>query len=273
MGPPSRPPRLPQVWLCSRSLHLPVLTRCWRSLPSSRPGPQHGARPLLPRCPQTARTRQAGAIDLTEGAGAVVGGWGWPSHHRASKDIRHNGMFLRQDLETRFAFLPWKSAPPLASDPCRRVSGEADGRPWLSPRALWPARPGARRASARPGLPSRSPLGRCSPSCPSVSASTRTPSTTRDSASRAEPARSPHSARRVRTPCSVPASLQPPLIPLVKPTTAGPLRATKLAEGRRADKACVLNRNFSNACSPERWLHRRPLFKMWQSLGSNLYGF
>lgn len=120
-----RPPRLPQVWLCSRSLHLPVLTRCWRSLPSSRPGPQHGARPLLPRCPQTARTRQAGAIDLTEGAGAVVGGWGWRLHHRASKDIRHNGMFLRQDLETRFAFLPWKSAPPLASDPCRRVSGEA----------------------------------------------------------------------------------------------------------------------------------------------------
>lgn len=125
----------------------------------------------------------------------------------------------------------------------------------------------------RPGLPSRSPPGRCSPSRPSVSASTRTPSTTQDSASRAELARSPHSARRVRTPCSVPASLQPPLIPLVKLTTAGPLRATKLAEGRRADKACVLNRNFLNPCSPERWLHRRPLFKMWQSLGSNLYGF
>lgn len=45
-----------------------------------------------------------------------------------------------------------------------------------------------------------------------------------------------------------------------------------LAEGRNIHAVFILNSNLKNSCYPEPWLHQRTLFKMWQTLSSNLYG-
>lgn len=46
-----------------------------------------------------------------------------------------------------------------------------------------------------------------------------------------------------------------------------------LAEGRNIHVVFILNSSLKNSCYPELWLHQRALFKMWQTLSSNLYGY
>lgn len=62
------------------------------------------------------------------------------------------------------------------------------------------------------------------------------------------------------------------LIHSVKRKIICPLRAIMLAECRNIHAVFILNISLKNSCYPELWLHQRTLFKMWQTLSSNLYG-